>query len=129
MKTSWFVLLGVIVLAGCGKCGLCEDSELLRTTSPDKLVDAVVSSRDCGATTDYVYRVYVFKAGSEPVENDVVFLADNVDDLNIHWQASKKLVISYKEARIFRFKNFWSSKEIDNFRYVVSVAEHQDTKK
>lgn len=115
-----------MVLTGCGKGDLCVEREISRTPSPDKLADAVISMSDCGATTSNSYRVYVVKVGGGPVEDDVVFLADKVEDINVFWQAPRKLLISYKEARIFRFTNFWSSEEMDNFRYVVSIAELQD---
>ena len=65
------------------------------------------------------------QTGKTPVESDIIFLADKAEGVSVFWQTPKKLVISYKEARIFKFKNFWSSKDLDNFQYIVSVIEVQ----
>jgi hypothetical protein len=88
-------------------------------------VDAVVTKSNCGGTTDYSYRVSIVQAGNAPIDSDVIFLADKAEGLGITWRAPKELMISYDKARIFRFTNFWSVKEIDNFQYIVSVVEMQ----
>lgn len=123
--TACFILFGFLALAACGNNDLCVGDEISRVSSPDKRVDAVVTKGNCGATTSYSYRVSVVQAGKTPVESDIIFLADKAERVTVSWQAPKKLVISYKEARIFKFTNFWSSKEFDNFQYIVSVVEVQ----
>jgi len=121
--TAHVVLFGFILVLGCENSNLCVDDEIGRVPSPDKRVEAVITNGNCGATTSYSYRVSVVQAGKAPVESDTVFLADKTDSVIVSWEASKKLMISYKEARIFNFTNFWSSKEVDNFHYIVSVVE------
>ena len=37
------------------------------------------------------------------------------------WSKPRKLEIRYDQARIFSFVNFWQSKDVDNFKYVVEV--------
>ena len=115
------VLLLVAVSAGCGD-SLCQDYEHSRITSPDMVVDALVVTRDCGATSDTAYRIYVVRAG-DTYGGNPLFNADRVDGLDISWIAPKRLMISYRQARIFNFSNFWHSKEVENFKYVVSVVE------
>jgi hypothetical protein len=119
------MLPGLLVLAGCGKGDLCSEDEMSRAASPDKRVDAVVTKGNCGGTTDYSYRVSIVQAGKAPIDSDVIFLADKAEGLGISWRAPKELLISYKKARIFRFTNFWSAKEVDDFQYLVSVVEMQ----
>lgn len=123
--TVCFILFGLLALVGCEKNDLCVGDEISRASSPDKRVDAVVTKGNCGATTSYSYRVSVVQAGKIPVESDMIFFADKTESVSVSWQAPKKLVVSYKEARIFKFTNFWSSKELDNFQYIVSVVEVQ----
>lgn len=122
---SCFMLFGFLTLASCGNNDLCVGDEISRVLSPDKRVDAVVTKGNCGATTSYSYQVSVVQAGKAPVESDIIFLADKAESVSVSWQAPKKLVISYKEARIFKFTSFWSSKDLDNFQYIVSVVEVQ----
>lgn len=119
------MFFGFLALAACGNNDLCVGDEISRVSSPDKRVDAVVTKGNCGATTSYSYGVSVVQAGKTPVESDIIFLADKAESVSVYWQAPKKLVISYKEARIFKFTNFWSSKDLDSFQYIVSVVEVQ----
>jgi len=124
MDILTLVLLSIYLLglSGCGKNDLCDDQELARRTSPDQVVDAVVVKIDCGATASYSYRVFITPVGEKYLE-DSVFLGDKVKGLNVSWDSSKTLLISYDEARIFEFRNFWQSKRVDNFQYKVSVLE------
>ncbi len=123
--TTYFMLFFLLNLAACGNDDLCVGEDISRVSSPDKIVDVVVTKANCGATTSYSYRVSVVQTGKTPVESDIIFLADKAEGVSVFWQTPKKLVISYKEARIFKFKNFWSSKDLDNFQYIVSVIEVQ----
>lgn len=115
------MLLVFLFLSGCGKNDLCVGDEVSRVSSPDNRVDAVLTRGNCGATTSYSYRVYLVNVGKTPNENDMVFLSDNAESISVTWQTSKKLLIYYGEARIFKFRNFWSSTEIENSKYVVSI--------
>lgn len=117
------VFLSILVMVGCEKMNPCTDSEVDRIRSPDGKVDVIIVNRNCGATTKDVYRVSLAQAGEIPDKNSSIFLADNVEDLHIAWLAPKKLVISYKAARIFNYINFWSPQGLNGFRYVVSITE------
>ncbi len=95
--------------------------EMIRINSPDSRVDAVLIRVNTGATTSYSYAVYIVPAGHQVDRKEELFRADNVDDLEIHWKQPQLLSIRYKKARIFHFSNFWQSKEIENFRYIVNL--------
>ena len=41
--------------------------------------------------------------------------------MKLEWNVDKILEIHYDEARIFQFKNFWYSKDVQNFQYVVEL--------
>jgi hypothetical protein len=115
-----------LVIVGCNGGGeLCSSEEVTRAPSPDGTVDAVVLLRNCGATVPDAYRVYVMEEGGVPDLDDEtsVFVSDKTDGINVRWEADKRLRISYTKARIFHFKNFWQSKNVDNFSYIVSVTE------
>lgn len=124
MKIIKIVILSVTALisTSCSLDDSCSSEEVTRTTSPDKIVDAVLIKNNCGATTSYSYRVFIIPAGNEP-NNNSIFLADKVEDLKISWKSLKNLSITYSKARIFEFTNFWQSKKIDNFLYIVSISE------
>lgn len=68
--------------------------------------------------------LYLVPAGARlrvKEEGDCIFAADHIKGLNIHWKEPQLLEIQYDEARIFQFKNFWQSAEVQNFRYVLEI--------
>ncbi|MBF0137047.1 MAG: hypothetical protein HQL65_12475 [Magnetococcales bacterium] len=89
----------------------CDDfvsrDEILRLTSPDQQVDAVMVEINAGATTAYVYKVYLMPTGKKPVEHDKhVFGATHLDDWKIKWLDSNRVVIIYSRADIFHYTNY-----------------------
>jgi uridine phosphorylase len=118
------IVVGSCALAACAnEATLLSQDEVARSTSPDSLVDAVIVRSNAGATTPFVYRVYVVPAGQdiprqEGYEN---FRADKVEDLSLRWKSAGALDIEYKAARIFHFSNFWNSKSVKNFEYTVRL--------
>ena len=102
----------------------CETSyeEVSRLPSPDARVDAIlVRAAGGGATVGYTYHVFIVPKGRNAAKGGEQFTADHPKDLRLRWRASRKLEIVFDEARIFQFKNFWHSREIDNFNYVVEL--------
>lgn len=82
----------------------------------------VISSSNCGATVSDSFRVHIVPAGSDDL-GQYVFLADNVRGLKADWIGNQMLAVTYEQARIFEYQNFWESKELDNFRYKVFITE------
>jgi hypothetical protein len=79
---------------------------------------------NCGATTPFSESIVIVPTGnstSELKDDHSLFLADHVSGLKLTWREPKVLEIHYDEARIFHFSNFWQSKLVDNFNYVVEV--------
>ena len=120
------ILVAIAFVAVFLKCGLsspCNQTEANRLKSPDGKVEAVQVKSDCGATTSESISVFVVGSGKETEESDLVLSADHTESFSLLWRESKFLEIKYKQARIFQFTNFWQSKDIDNFSYVVEVRE------
>ena len=120
-----FMVLTIFFLAifACSLLSPCSQSEVERVKSPDNKVEAVLVKNDCGATTSETYNVYVVSIGEKIVKNKSVFNADHVDNLSLFWRKAKYLEIKYNQARIFHFENFWQSKKVENFSYVVEIRE------
>lgn len=118
----------VFLLWSCSTFSPCEDEELLRITSPNNKVDAVMIRTNCGATTAYSYRIYLVYRGERVPKgwliekSGLVFVADHVEGESIQWIAPKLLEIRYSQARIFKFKNFWYLGNNNNFD-VISIRE------
>lgn len=125
------IIYGALFLASLSLyvCGCSEKKEgrleeKRRVTSPNGRIDAVVCIADGGATTSAGYKVYLVPVGKLVVpEQDVaIFRADHMLKEAFRWRTDKLLEISYEEARIYHYKNFWYHAEIDNYEYVVEVA-------
>ena len=102
-------------------CETISREEIKRITSPDSMVDVVLIRVNAGATTPYAYKLYIVPVGGTPKKGRELFEADKIIGMKIQWKQSKFLEIQYEKGRIFHFTNFWSSKEIENFRYVVEL--------
>lgn len=113
----------IALILGCGFSSPCHDTELERIKSPDNKVEVVLVQRDCGATTSKSFNVFVVGTGKKTQADDLVFKADHIEGLSLLWREPKFLEIKYKQARIFQFMNFWQTKDVDNFAYVVEVRE------
>ena len=112
------LLLSTVILR---ECNATEFDEVARVLSPDGLVDAVLTRGNYGATVDYVYRVHLVRAGGATTPDDAVVVADHVVEPAISWVHPKFLTFSYQEARIFGFRNFWQSEEVQNSFYIVEI--------
>lgn len=121
------VLIAIVAVfvCGCERLSPCNSKELLRISSPDNLLDAVIVESDCGATTSFTETVYIVPKSKGVSSDDVIFKADHVSDLSLYWVKNKLLEIRYSKARIFNFTNFWHSRDVDNFGYVVYILEKQ----
>ena len=113
-------------------CNLFEwhYEEIERFTSPDGIVDAVWVRGSGGATTGFVFDLYLVPKGLK-FEKDAtsfkhpVFSCDHFEDLQIVWREPKLLEIKFKYARIFAYRNYWrywnpDSPEVDR-HYVVET--------
>lgn len=118
------VSAGVLGLVRCtAPLKAATQTEILRVVSPDSIVDAVVTRNSAGATTSNVFRIFVVPRG-QPVPSDERlerFRADKVSSLCVEWRRPRLLELRYDRARIFRFTNFWNSRDVQQFQYVVEL--------
>jgi len=118
------LLILPLLLLSCLSCGMVDDfQEVARQSSLDGVVDAVMfRAGGGGATSGFSYSLFVVKKGSGiDKSNDVLLQADHLTNMRLAWKSDRILEISYDEARIFKFKNFWQSKDVQNFQYVVEL--------
>jgi len=115
---SWMLL---VALTACA-----SHREVSRVASSDGRLEAVLDEVNGGATTSYAYSLYLVPKGVTklPSRNSAIFVADHIDGLHVEWAESKLLQVTYREARIFQFTNFWESADVDSFRYVVELRLH-----
>lgn len=95
--------------------------EMLRAPSPDLKVDAVLIRTGSGAPGSFGYKIFIVPRAAEWKKDTESFDADHVCKVKFYWRQSGLLEIQYERARIYRFSNFWQSKEIDDGKYVVEL--------
>jgi hypothetical protein len=125
MKKSIIFCVLIFVAIGCSPSSMgVKLTEINRYTSPDSRVDAVIVTSDAGATTSIGHHIFIVPKGESPKDMKFSILtANHVVGLKVYWQQAKNLKITYQAARIFKFTNFWQSREIDNFQYEVKITE------
>jgi hypothetical protein len=122
----------LILTSGCEPPGISskwEYQELFRLPSPDSLVEAVLISGNGGATTRLVFQVYIIDAGAKldvKSDDNAVFTADYTNNVRMNWKANRLLEISYEEARIHNFKNFWEPLNPEKAGLVVEIRLKPD---
>jgi hypothetical protein len=117
-----FVFL-MIVAAGSAGCGhnLQIDKELSRISSPDGVVDAVLITIPTHATVATPLELHLVRKGGRPSETTLALRGDHFNNVSLKWKDTKFLEVQYETLRIFTFQNFWSSKDVSNFSYVVEI--------
>lgn len=124
--TRLVLVVGVAIFSfGCDAITGCKNTELSRIKSPDGKVEAVIVARDCGATSGASKTIYLVPAGAKTASENAMFTCDHEEDLDFKWDGSKSGLIEYSKARIFTFRNFWSTKELENFGYEVQLVERK----
>ncbi len=113
------IILLLLSLVGCDNT--CDNEILQRGVDPSGKVEFIYVRGNCGATTSYSHHIYIVPSGKSHEKIESVFTVDKIEKLELKWLASAQLQISYKAARIFKFTNFWQSKEVDNFKYEVKI--------
>ena len=112
-----------MVLPACSK--QCIDEVISQTVNAKNKVTAVHVETNCGATTGLAHQIYIIVPGTDYADAQPIFVADKVDKLTVTWLNEKTLQIDFGTARIFNFKNFWLSAEVDNFQYEIRVVLHE----
>jgi len=84
-----------------------EDKEIVRVTSPDGRVDAVMIRDNCGAPCYFGYSVFIVPRGMNPSKGSkgTIFYADDMADEKLTWKQPHLLSIGYSRALIYSFRN------------------------
>jgi hypothetical protein len=105
MRYAAFLILGVsLLMAGCS-----SRDEVLRATSPDGKVDALLFETDCGAPCSFGYEVRLATKGSHHGEEVASLMGATRNDkawgVNLKWLGAEDLSVEYfraEDARLLR---------------------------
>jgi len=105
------------LVAGCRRPPALE---VVRVTSPDQVVDAVLVTRAVGATVSTPHELSLVLRG-EAVAGEPLLKGDRFEELAVRWREPRFLEVRYKKGRVFAFANFWHSERVQAFEYVVEL--------
>lgn len=101
MERALALPLIALALAGCGDVG-CGNKVTARVSSPDGHMDAVVFTRDCGATTVFSTQLSVVSSGQLPEGSGNLLVLDGSAPLKLSWSSSDSLSVSgLGQAKVF----------------------------
>ena len=87
-----FTAAALTCLFGCSP--LCGDTSGGQARSPDNMLDAITTYRDCGATTPEYTRVTLQPApGNHYDINQIVFTTRNHHEVGLLWKGASELTI------------------------------------
>ncbi len=88
-------ILCLVASSGCGG-DLCANTITSRVTAPGSARDAVVFTRDCGATTDFSTQVALVRSGGElPNVAGDVFIAPHSAQVRVEWLGPDTLLVHH----------------------------------
>ena len=82
-----------LALAGCSDVG-CENKVSARVPSPNGQVEAVVFSRDCGATTGFSTQLSIVSTGQSPEGSGNILVVNGSVPLKLSWASGSSLSVS-----------------------------------
>ena len=103
-----------------------SQKEILRLRSIDRKVDAVLLEVNGGATTPFLYSIYLLPANEQADyhgKKKPVFQASKLLEPNIYWAKNKLLMIEYKQALIHSYCNTKRPLAPEEIDYVVEIRE------
>src|SRR5580704_13127302 len=95
-------LLALFIGLGLSGCRSVSRDEVLRVTSPDETMDAIVYETDCGAVCSFGYEIWIAPRKSGEGEKVAVLEAamrsKEAWGVNVQWMSVKSVSIEYLQA-------------------------------
>lgn len=91
LKIAMILLATVLLSSSCSN-DLCSNTELSRVKSPSGEYDAVLFSRNCGATTKEGFHLSIIESG-DPLNNSEGNVYTTYDRINMSWDGDSKVII------------------------------------
>lgn len=98
--------------------------EMQRITSPDGKIDLVVMRENYGATTSFVYLVYLVDKNEKISKRDkgYRFVAEKAHEMYLEWNDNYNVTIHYpQETKIAGYRNYYYHYNNDGSFYTISI--------
>ena len=111
MRSAIILRYATALIVGLGllMCGCSSRDEVLRVTSPDGKVDAIVFETNCGAPCSFGYEIRLAPQGSHRGEEVASIIGatrnKNAWGINLKWPAADELSIEYYRAEDAKLLN------------------------
>lgn len=100
------LFFALLLCVSCDGMGSSERVEVSRVASPDGALDAVLVRTNGGATTGFVFEVFLVPGGRDVSEGDSAVLAfDRTDVLSTEWDDEHRLTFILEGGRVLHFRS------------------------
>jgi hypothetical protein len=91
--------------------------EVLRLSSPDGVLDAVVMRVNPGAFSSFLYNLYLVPKGTKRIEGveDPILCTSEGDAPTIRWERSHFLNVDIVNSHVTFFANLWYSNKVNDY--------------
>jgi hypothetical protein len=91
--------------------------EVLRLSSPDGVLDAVVMRVNPGAFSSFLYNLYLVPKGTKRIEGveDPILCTSEGDAPTIRWERSHFLNVDIGNSHVTFFANLWYSNKVNDY--------------
>ena len=106
-KRALRLCIGMLVALALCACGVSSRDEVLRVTSPDGQIDAIIFETNCGATCPFGYEVRLASKGTRSGEEAALLEGacrnEKASGVNVRWLNANVLAVEYLRAKHLRF--------------------------
>jgi hypothetical protein len=105
LKTRLVVSTALLLVGSLAGCLDVSEDVVTSAVSPDSARDALVTEVNGGATTPFVYRVYVVPRGGQPTGKyqvaslNAAYRSDSALGVNLRWRGANDLRVEYLGSR------------------------------
>lgn len=97
-----------------------ERVEVIRSISPDGLVDAVLLRENPGVLSDFRYLLYLVPSGHR-ISGAPVLDARALLDEDLQWNQPRMLELAFAKGQIKHFENVWERQAENGRRHTVEI--------
>jgi hypothetical protein len=98
--------------------------EVLRLTSPDGVLDAVVMRVNPGAFSSFLYNLYLVPKGTRKIEGieEPILRTVESDAPTVRWEKSHFLTIDIGDSHVPSFANLWYSTKVNDYCVELTLS-------
>jgi hypothetical protein len=96
-----------LLLSSCWRPYEAVGKEIMRVTSPNGKIDAVMTKWEPGVSAETCYKLYLVPHGAHPTKYRECFSAAPLSGPKLEWTSNQRLIIHFDKAWVAGFNSRW----------------------